>query len=389
MNIKNIVFSLIVITNILNMHAMQLPPADATEEFADEKIIPLLPLADTQQFDNYRRAQKLHKTHNTKETFELLDEAENQLIKTEEAQLILKQRRMEKTPAWIQYKAAEINHKKHNTADTLCILKFCESELHNTREYQEWSKLQTKKQTIGSKEVYSDNVINKHRMMEQTPEYMQYEQAKEYQKTYNTPDAQDLVDACRTELYTTKECQEWLHAIDQEKHVTNNILKSERRHNTQQKTYNFSGISEAEINAKIIYAEKIKKRSIDAFNAVQNTLEFQHYLEANAQYEKDKSLLHPMNLKQSINLINLKESKRSLEKTQEVLEYCKIQAEARLLLAMERGCVPIIIEENYSPCLAAVGYIEQEKMMRKLEEKYNIDFLRIQENRKGSTHVFQ
>jgi hypothetical protein len=289
--------------------------------------------------------------------------------------LFIKYRAMTKIDEYTQYRAAEVAHKKYNTADTSYMFDLCKSELNNTKEYQEWLlsikdvrdekpiKLQTKKITPSSDEMYSDNVVNKHLIMEQTPEYMQYEEAKQYHKIYNTSDTQAMVDACKVELYNTKACQEWLHAMDQENHVIDNIMKSERWNNMQQTTYNFSEASEAEKKAKNKFAEELKKRSVDALNAVQNTLEFQRCLEANAQYEKDKS---------SLNLLKLKQCKRALETIPETLEYCKAQADKRLLRAIKFGYVgPIIVEQNYPSCL--VDYIEQEKTMRKLD----LDVLRI------------
>jgi hypothetical protein len=286
----------------------------------------------------------------------------------------IKYRAMAETPEYLQYRVAEINHREDNTDDSLYMLNFCKSELNNTREYKEWllsiqdvrnenpTKLQVK--TIShSNEMYSDNVINKHHVMEQTPEWIQYQEAKQYHKMHNTSDTQNIVDASLAELHNTKECQEWLHAMDQEQHVMENIMKSEHWNNTQQTPYNFASTSEKEINSKIKFAQETKKRREDTFDAIKRTPQFQYYLFVEAQYEKNKS---------PINLLKLKQCKHLLNTMPESLEYCKAKADERLLLAIHRGYVgPIIVEQNYPSCW--VNYIEQEKMMHKL----NLDVLPI------------
>ena len=282
-------------------------------------------LPQTSEFKNYEIAKKLHETYNTSETLTLVEDAAIILLEVPETKEILKEIEKRNIP------------------------------------------------TSHSDEMYSDNVINKHHIMEQTTEWIQYEEAKEYHKIYGTPITRKMVDVCLAELHKTKECQEWLYAMDQEKHVMENIMKSERWNKTHQKTiYNFSDASEEEIDAKIKFAQETKKRRKDAFDKVQNTPQFQHYLITEAQYKKDKS---PMNL------LRFKQSKYLLNVMPESLEYGKAIADERLLLAIHRGYIgPIVVEQNYPSCW--VDYVEQEKMMHKLD----LDVLHIRQ--KGALIVY-
>jgi len=214
----------------------------------------------------------------------------------------------------------------------------------------------------------SPDILIKYRAMAETPEYIQYRAAEITHKKYNTADTLYILDLCKTELRNTKEYQAWMLSI---KNTRNK--KSTRLH--QQTTYHFTDATKEEIDAKIKFAQETKKRREDAFDVVKRTPQFQHYLATQAQYEKDKS---PMNL------LRLKQCKYLLDTLPESIEFCKARADERLLLAIHRGYVgPIVVEQNYPSCW--VDYVEQEKMMHKLD----LDVFHIQQKNTLIVYISQ
>jgi hypothetical protein len=67
-----------------------------------------------------------------------------------------------------------------------------------------------------SNEAFSDNVLIKHRAMENTPEYIQHQAAKLNNEQYNNADTKCMLEFCKSELRNTRECQEWLRAVEKE-----------------------------------------------------------------------------------------------------------------------------------------------------------------------------
>jgi hypothetical protein len=283
----------------------------------------------TEQYEAYDKAKQLHKKYNIKETEILLEEAAQLLLKTQEAQIFLQ----------------TVEHHETN---------------------------------LDTSHIFSDNTLAKHIAMTETQEYLQYQEAKAMHEQYNTADTLEILNICKIDLQNTKEGQEFLYATEQEspeikfnseaefiEKMTNNndrtriiIIKASENQNSSH-PFDFSGQSEEEIEARIKHAQDLKKRSKLAWKAVKNTLEFQRYLVADAQYKKDNSLR---------NFVERKLSKRLLENTQEALEHCKARADVRLLSAMHKGYIPpIIVEQNYPSC--QINYIGQEKMMHKLNLK--------------------
>lgn len=225
---------------------MEVPYTNAEEAF--------LKMAQTPQYQDYVQAKNLHETYNTPETKTILEDALEQLLKTKESQRLLQ-------PAY------------------------------------------------NGSEIFSDNVIAKHRAMQETPEYQQYQEAKEYHKIYNTPDTQAMVDFCKIELRNTKECQEWLRSTDQEKHVIHNITQSKKWMNEQEYT-NFQAIKTV-----------IQNRN-NAWIAVQNTKEYQLFKQAKLAHA-----LHNTPETESL----LVQCQQHAKETQEYKQYYNIDQKLRTI----------------------------------------------------------
>src|SRR5437870_7731245 len=99
-----------------------------------------------------------------------------------------------------------------------------------------------RKAEVNHNQEFSDYALQKHQAMQNSAEFMQYEKAKQAHQIYNTPDTAYMVELCKKELRNTKECQEWLGAVEQEKQVIKNIQQSTTKHDTQKKP-NFVGFT--------------------------------------------------------------------------------------------------------------------------------------------------
>ncbi len=191
---------------------------------ANDETAAFLSMTQTPQYQAYAQATKLHEKHNTLETKGLLEEALGLLIETPESKLLLQLKEQQK------------------------------AEANNAQEY-------------------SDHVLTKNLAMEQTPEYKQYQEAKLAYEQNPNEDTKYMVDLCKAELRSTREGQEWLHATDQEQHVTNNIVNSEKWKREQQ-------YPRFQDNTSII------ENRNNAWLIVQNTKEYQRFSQAKLDHER-------------------------------------------------------------------------------------------------------
>lgn len=215
MKMKNIALFSLIVTAHLSIHAMEVPYSDKETAF--------LSMAQTVQFQAYQEAQRLHEKYNTPETLNLMQEALELLLKTKESQSLL-----------------QITGQSN------------------------------------SAETFSDNVIIKHSLMEQTPEHKQYEEAKLTHSQHNTADTLYMVNLCRTELRNTKECQDWLNATHQESDVLDAITHS-KKWITEQKHTNFQSITTDQRNKN------------NAWITVTKTPEYQLFKRAKLVHEQHKT----------------------------------------------------------------------------------------------------
>ncbi len=228
---------------------------------------------------------------------------EKPLTRTEQAFL-----KMEQTPQYQTYDYAKKLHEKHNTPETKNLLEEALKLSLETEEAQLLLHIKNEEQEKNNKsQIYSYNVVAKDKALQNTPEYKQYLQAKEYHEKYDTDDSQAMLDFCKEQFHSTKECQEFVKAVDQEAHVTNNIINSEKWKSEQKH-------SSPELIACM------QNRKDNAQKAFQNTKEYKLFKDAQTAHKK-----HGAPLTQTL----LTQCEHLAKKTPEYIRYFKIDQQLR------------------------------------------------------------
>jgi hypothetical protein len=246
----------------------------------------------TEEYQVYEIAKKCHAKHNTSETEAVMDETLELLLETQASQHAYK------TKAQENYNKAKQLHETYNTPQTKTIM-------------EEGLKLvlETEKSKNNSSQEYSHNVITKNFAMEQTPEHQQYKQAKLAYEQNPNEDTKYMLDLCKAELHNTKECLKWLDATDQEPHVFNNILNSEKWQR-EQKHLSFQDIAALQKNRNI------------AWITVQKTKEYEVFKKAELAHQLHGTL-------QSASL--LKRCQEHAKETQEYKKYFELDQQLRAI----------------------------------------------------------
>lgn len=167
MNIKNIIlFSFVSIVHY-NAHTMEIACSNS-DEAASKMVL-------TQQFQIFEQARQRHYKCDTHDTKIILNDALDQLLKTNETKVLLKLIRQE--------------------------LK------------------------LPSKAMFSKNVLEKYQTLKRTPPYEEYETIITYSP--NSDGIHDGIDPCLSNILLTEEWKEFFFAMRQEKDIINSIILSE------------------------------------------------------------------------------------------------------------------------------------------------------------------
>src|SRR6266852_9775810 len=133
-------------------------------------------------------------------------------------------------PAYKDYMKAKEIHEKKNTPETFALMEEIAAKVLETQEFKEFNEMAQRKAEVNHNQEFSDYALQKHQAMQNSAEFMQYEKAKQAHQIYNTLDTAYMDEYCKKELRNTKECQEWLGAVEQEKQVIKNIQQSTTKH---------------------------------------------------------------------------------------------------------------------------------------------------------------
>jgi hypothetical protein len=250
----------------------------------------------TDLIDAVNKEMNSNTSHTSSDTKTSLTRAEQAFLK------------MEQTPQYQAYNHAKQLHEKHNTLETKKLLVEASKLSLATKETQSLLQIKNEEQEKNNKsQIYSYNVVAKNRAMEETLEHQQYQQAKAYHKKHNTADSQAMLDFCKEQFHSTKECQEFVKAVDQEAHVTKNIINSEKWKSEQKH-------SSPELIACM------QNRKDNAQKAFQNTKEYKLFKDAQTAHKK-----HGAPLTQTL----LTQCEHLAKKTPEYIRYFKIDQQLR------------------------------------------------------------
>ena len=234
MIIKNVVQVLFMTAvSIINIHAMETPNNSCLDREKRYAILSKIP-----QFCNYEDAKKLHAKHNTPETEALLEDAAAQFLATEKGQEIL-------------CAATETQEIKLNP---IAI--------------------------YSNRAVYSDNVVTKYNIMKTSAAYQQHEDAKMEHQKYKTANTLYMVDLCKKELLSSKECLDFLRAMEQDK-----ITLLHKKQTPHTNSYNsFSSLTEQQP------VERHKNKAWDLFVQTPEYKLFQDAKKEHALHNTEKTL---------------------------------------------------------------------------------------------------
>jgi hypothetical protein len=313
MNIQNITaISLILVTNIFNIHAMEHPNSDTTQDFVNvmqtsefseiiqtPKFLDIIQrpeffaMMQTPQFGEFIAA--IHSQSSTR-----IQEALEELLETEAMQLIFetgifsddiraKHNAMQNTEEYENYQWTKQYHKEHNTSDTQDMVNECKKTLRSTQAYTDLLDAANKEMFITNNSVNNNN-DHDFSDMKTTEEYQVYEIAKKCHEKYNRPEIKIVMDEALALLLEAQAAQRTYKAKAQE-----NYNKAEQLHATYN-TPETETIMQEGLQL-VLDAEKLHMNdnssqiySNDALikhRAMEQTPEHQQYEQAKLAYEQN------------------------------------------------------------------------------------------------------